>query len=219
MRPVEGRGVHARLTVPNAVTVLRMVMAVVAAACFASGVAGRLAVVLCAAAALLDVFDGWYARAFSQCSSLGAHLDPLADKLLMAVVYGVIAVGMGSALVWTLVALIGVREAAMTVFRSYSLRRHGRFIPANALGKLKMIAQSVVGVGVVAYAYWHSGGFDFASELVVLPLVLILCLSYVSAGAYLRDWRTARSMAARRSLAAVTADRGGGKSERVAVGG
>jgi len=219
MRPVQGRGVDTRLTVPNAVTVLRMVMAGVAAACFASGVAGRLAVVLCVTAALLDVFDGWYARTFAQCSSLGAHLDPLADKLLMAVVYGVIAVGMGSALVWTLVALIGVREAAMTAFRSYSLRRHGRFIPANRLGKLKMIAQSVVGLGVVAYAYWHRGGFDFTGELVVFPLAVILSLSYLSAFVYLRDWRAACSLRLRRRVAAVTTRAGGGKSGRLAVGG
>ena len=150
----------ARLTVPNVVTVLRILMAVLAAVCFATGRAVELAVLLCIAAALLDIFDGWYARAFSQCSHLGEHLDPLADKLLMAVVYGVIAVAMGSGVIWVLTFFIALREVAMTVFRSYSLRRHQRFIPANRLGKVKMILQSTVGLAILAYAYLINGGVD-----------------------------------------------------------
>ena len=38
-------------------------------------------------AAVLDAVDGLVARAFNQKSQLGAFLDPLADKLLMTMVY------------------------------------------------------------------------------------------------------------------------------------
>ena len=177
------------LTVPNALTVLRIVMALVAAACFVLERHQGTAVLLCIAAALLDIFDGWYARRFSQCSHLGEHLDPLADKLLMAVVYGVIAIRLGNPLVWVLIGLIGLRELGMTVFRSYSLRRHRRFIPANRWGKFKMLLQSTVGLTILGVAYLTDVGFDIQPLALASLLLLILIVSYASAAVYLRDWR------------------------------
>ena len=38
------------------------------------------------AAAITDFFDGYLARAWSQQSSLGRMLDPIADKLLVSAV-------------------------------------------------------------------------------------------------------------------------------------
>ena len=39
------------------------------------------------AAAITDFFDGYLARAWSQQSSLGRMLDPIADKLLVSAVH------------------------------------------------------------------------------------------------------------------------------------
>lgn len=178
----------ARLTVPNVMTGVRIAMALVAAVCFGTGSAEKFAVVLCAVAALLDVFDGWYARAFAQCSTLGKHLDPLADKLLMGVVYGVLAFNSGSAVVWTLIGLVALREVGMTVFRAYSLRRHHRFIPANRLGKFKMVVQSVFGLSVISAAFFFEQAFAFSEVVLVPALSVILAISYFSAGVYIRLW-------------------------------
>jgi CDP-diacylglycerol--glycerol-3-phosphate 3-phosphatidyltransferase len=218
MRP-HGDRYDSRLTVPNVLTGLRIAMAAVAAAAFVAAFAERAAVVLCVIAVALDAFDGWYARTFAQCSSLGEHLDPIADKLLMGVVYGVLAVKMGSPLVWALVGLVALRELAMTAFRSYSLRCHRKFIPANRLGKAKMIVQSTVGVALVAYAYFFGGGFDFSPAVVTVPLAVILVLSYLSAFVYLRTWYAAPAATSRRPLdeigvGADLADR----SQRMVVG-
>jgi CDP-diacylglycerol--glycerol-3-phosphate 3-phosphatidyltransferase len=43
------------------------------------------ACVLYAAAAITDWFDGWLARRWNQTSKFGAFLDPVADKLMVAV--------------------------------------------------------------------------------------------------------------------------------------
>jgi CDP-diacylglycerol--glycerol-3-phosphate 3-phosphatidyltransferase len=177
------------LTVPNVLTVLRIAMALVAAACFLLERNEGMAVYLCIAAALLDVFDGWYARRFSQTSHLGEHLDPLADKLLMGVVYGVIAIRLGSPLVWALIALIALREAGMTLFRAYSLRLRRRFIPANRWGKLKMFLQSAVGLTILGVAYLTGVGFDIHEVVLAGLLLVILVVSYGSAAVYLREWR------------------------------
>jgi CDP-diacylglycerol--glycerol-3-phosphate 3-phosphatidyltransferase len=188
------------LTVPNVLTTLRIFMAIVAAVCFAGQTAEKLAVILCVVATLLDAFDGWYARTFAQCSKLGEHLDPLADKLLMAVVYVLIAVKMDSLAVWLLVGLIALREVGMTLFRAYSLRRYQKFIPANRLGKVKMVVQSTVGVAIIACAYLWNDGFDIAAPVVLVPLVVILLISYYSAAVYMNSWMRAKPVAHREVL-------------------
>jgi len=194
-------------------------MAAAAALAFSAGVAERAAVVVCVFAALLDAFDGWYARTFAQCSSLGEHLDPIADKLLMGVVYGVLAVRMDSAAVWLLMGLVGLRELGMTAFRSYSLRRHRKFIPANRLGKAKMVLQSTVGVALLAYAVFSGDGFHVPLALVVAALSAILVLSYLSAFVYLRRWTAAPDIRPRAAFDAIgVANLSDSGSQRMVVG-
>jgi phosphatidylglycerophosphate synthase len=147
------------------------------------------AVVVCIVAALLDAADGWYARAYAQCSRVGEHMDPLADKLLMGVVYTWVGADAGSPWVWALIALVAAREVAMTVFRAYSLRHHGRYIPASALGRAKMLVQSVVGLGILGAT--HLAGFTVPTAVVIVALIFIAALSYASGAAYAIEWKRA----------------------------
>jgi len=74
------------LTIPNILTLLR----ILAVPVFAISVWYGHLVVACAlfaAAGLTDLLDGFIARRFNQFSSLGAFLDPVADKLLMATAF------------------------------------------------------------------------------------------------------------------------------------
>ena len=89
----------------------------------------------------------------------------------------------------------------MTVFRSYSLRRHRRFIPANRHGKAKMILQSTVGLAILGYAYLINGGFDLHESIVAAPMLVILFVSWFSAVVYVRDWNAARTAHHRRVAA------------------
>ena len=184
-----------RFTVPNVVTALRVVMAFAALWLAVRMGADRSAVMICVVAAMLDGFDGWYARSFDQCSRVGEHMDPLADKILMGVVYGWVGIDAHSIVVWVLIGLVAVREVAMTVFRAYSLRRHGRYIPASGLGRKKMLVQSVAGLSILSTT--HLAGLEVPRILVGLTLAIILVLSYASAVAYVADWkRAARKQAA-----------------------
>jgi len=177
------------VTIPNVVTATRIAMAAGAAWLAVRASADEAAVVVCIAAALLDAFDGWYARAFGQCSRVGEHMDPLADKLLMGVVYAWVGIDAASPLVWGLVVLVGVREVAMTVFRAYSLRRHGRYIPASPLGRTKMLVHSIVGLSILGAT--HLAGLSVPATVVAIALTVILVLSYASAAAYAVDWKHA----------------------------
>jgi phosphatidylglycerophosphate synthase len=175
------------VTVPNVITATRFAMAMGAAWLATRTHGEQAAVVVCIVAAVLDAADGWCARAFGQISRVGEHMDPLADKVLMGVVYGWVGIDAASPLVWSLIAAVAVREAAVTVFRAYSLHRHGRYIPASPLGRAKMLVQSVVGLVILGTT--HLAGRSVPVAVVGIALTVILILSYASAVAYAIDWR------------------------------
>lgn len=90
--------------------------------------------------AFTDLLDGWLARRFNLISRSGAFLDPLADKIVV--------IGALSCFVlidrfhWIPVALITLREVAITGFRSYWVKRN-RAVPARKSGKYKSIVQGL----------------------------------------------------------------------------
>ncbi|MBX3488769.1 CDP-diacylglycerol--glycerol-3-phosphate 3-phosphatidyltransferase [Parvibaculum sp.] len=73
---------------PNLLTYFRIALVPAVVACFyIPGDAGHWAALfLFIVAGLTDFFDGYLARAWEQQSNLGRMLDPIADKLLVAVV-------------------------------------------------------------------------------------------------------------------------------------
>jgi CDP-diacylglycerol--glycerol-3-phosphate 3-phosphatidyltransferase len=89
--------------------------------------------------ALSDGIDGWLARKQGTTRS-GAFLDPLADKV---VVLGALFALVAKGIVWWLpVAIIALREVAMSVYRSVA-GRHGISIPARNSAKVKTLLQDV----------------------------------------------------------------------------
>jgi CDP-diacylglycerol--glycerol-3-phosphate 3-phosphatidyltransferase len=87
-----------------------------------------------------DGVDGFVARRQGTTRS-GAFLDPLADKFLVLGVMAALA--WIHEISWIPVALIGVREVAMSVFRIYAGQRSVS-IPARQTAKLKTFLQDVV---------------------------------------------------------------------------
>jgi cardiolipin synthase len=93
------------LTIPNAITVVRLMLLPV----FVWLLFGRderaNAAWLLAALGTTDFFDGYIARHFNQVSELGKVLDPVADRLLFFVGVGSILID-GSVPVWFAVAVL-----------------------------------------------------------------------------------------------------------------
>lgn len=174
------------LTIPNLMSSVRLVIAIAGGVLFVTANLEVFAVSLCLFGVLLDAADGWYARTFGQCSQLGKFLDPLADKVLMAVVYGVIAAKMDVLPIWALFALIAGRDLLVTASRTVELRNHRSTYPSNGFGKAKMFVQSVAGIGILGYGYILRPDFDFSPYPMIIILLVITVLSYVSAGRYLR---------------------------------
>ena len=84
-----------RLTIPNMLTILRLVAApgvVFVFLYFARPWADMLALALFGIAALTDWIDGHLARRWSQVTKLGTMLDPIADKAMVVIALLVLAV-------------------------------------------------------------------------------------------------------------------------------
>ena len=110
---------------------------------------------MCIVASLLDYFDGWYARRFRQKTKLGMHLDPFADKVLIAVVFITIATVLRHTWFSFLVALLLLREIAVTWYRTVRRKRSGQLTPASTMGKIKTFIQCAVGDGLLFYIFIH----------------------------------------------------------------
>jgi len=99
-------------------------------------------------ASVTDWLDGMLARRWHQTSSLGALLDPLADKVLVAAVL----IGLAYREVvpaWT-VTLIVAREFLVTGLRVAVAEKGGGVTPASWPGKVKTVLQ-MVSLGVYLF--------------------------------------------------------------------
>ncbi|PKQ04675.1 MAG: CDP-diacylglycerol--glycerol-3-phosphate 3-phosphatidyltransferase [Alphaproteobacteria bacterium HGW-Alphaproteobacteria-11] len=130
---------------PNLLTYFRIALVPAVVACFyIPGDAGHWAALfLFIVAGLTDFFDGYLARAWEQQSNLGRMLDPIADKLLVAVVLialtwqGVIA---GFSL-WAAIIIL-CREILVSGLREF-LAELRVSVPVTQLAKWKTAIQMV----------------------------------------------------------------------------
>lgn len=141
-----GERVHDRvLTVPNAITIVRLA----GLPLFAWLVLGprRLFLAFCVLVviAMTDWIDGYVARRFDQVSRIGKLVDPLVDRLLLAT--AVITLLIAGLIPWPLVALILVRDALVL---GASLVWFGGVppIPVSNTGKL---ATALLMIGVPTF--------------------------------------------------------------------
>ncbi|MDQ3896980.1 MAG: CDP-alcohol phosphatidyltransferase family protein [Actinomycetota bacterium] len=132
-------GPSALATPANAVTLVRILVLPAQVVLILSDGSEWPALALWIVLAGSDVFDGWLARRHGATRS-GAFLDPLADKFL--VIGSMVALVAKGTLWWAPVALITVRELALSGYRSYVGRR-GVSVPARFQAKVKTWVQAI----------------------------------------------------------------------------
>ncbi|HET7599166.1 MAG TPA: CDP-alcohol phosphatidyltransferase family protein [Gemmatimonadales bacterium] len=132
---LEGRQARRSWSVADVFSALRIPLAV--AFPLADSAGARLAILGLAAGS--DLADGYLARRFGG-SSLGAVLDPVADKLFMVSAFAVVAVSRRLELLE--VAGVLLRDIVATgAFIATALRRAPSAIPARFSGKAVTVAQ------------------------------------------------------------------------------
>jgi CDP-diacylglycerol--glycerol-3-phosphate 3-phosphatidyltransferase len=175
---------------PNALTWLRICAIPLVMVLFMAGrrnpagIADTAAGLVFAAAAITDTLDGYLARRLGQITPLGAFLDPVADKLIVAVAL-VLLVSRDPRLALLLAAVVITgREIAVSALREWmSELGHRAKVAVSALGKYKTILQ-MTGLSLMLYRHDLLGVPMYRSGLWLTALAALLTL--VSMLIYLR---------------------------------
>ena len=140
------------------------------------------ALVIFLVAAVTDLLDGYLARRWSQVTTAGTLLDPIADKLLVSAAL-ISLVQLRVVPGWLVVLLIG-REFAVSGLRSIAAAE-GYTIKASEIGKVKTFFQ-VVAISFLMVSVHHPAFILWAN----ISLYLVVLFSMWSAIAYFgRFWR------------------------------
>ncbi|MGB5833139.1 MAG: CDP-diacylglycerol--glycerol-3-phosphate 3-phosphatidyltransferase [Thiohalocapsa sp.] len=160
--------------IPNILTLLRIALIPVFVVIFYLPVpwARLVCALVFTAAAITDWLDGWLARRWDQTSPLGAFLDPVADKLMVAIAL-VLLVQADPRIVLALPAAVIIgREITVSALREWMAEIGARAqVAVSMAGKLKTTAQMIAIVLLIL----HEPVFGIP----VLPIGLILL--YVAA--------------------------------------
>jgi CDP-diacylglycerol---glycerol-3-phosphate 3-phosphatidyltransferase len=139
---------------------------------------------LFAAAGITDTLDGYFARRLGQTSRLGAFLDPVADKLIVAVALVLLVSRDTRALIVLTAAVTIGREIAISALREWMAEiGQRRKVAVSQLGKFKTILQ-IVGLSMMLYRRDIVGQPIYLAGVALTVLAAILTLS--SMAAYLR---------------------------------
>ena len=135
-----------KLTIPTWLTLLRILLIPVLVVVFYlpypwTNFASAAVFIL---AAVTDWLDGWIARRYHQFSAFGAFLDPVADKLMVAVALFLIVQGHPTPWMAFWASVIVGREIAVSALREWMAELGQRAtVKMATIGKIKTVAQMV----------------------------------------------------------------------------
>lgn len=192
--------------IPNVLTIARLVLTAVmfAAMVLMNGyldavrVLTALAFGAFALAAITDFFDGYLARRWGVVSTMGAILDPIADKVLVCgAILGLLGLGLNQLLIPG--ALILFREFAVSAMREV-LAPKGLKLPVTLLAKTKTTLQLLALGMVLGLMAWMAWLGDTAEQVVYIVEIAALFLLWIAA--LVTVWTGVQyALAARRALA------------------
>ena len=131
---------------PNSLTLLRIALIPVFVIVFYLPVswANIAATTVFILAAITDALDGYLARRLNQTTKLGAFLDPVADKLMVAVVLVLLVQRDPSPWLALPAAVIIGREIAVSALREWMAELGARSkVAVSVYGKIKTVAQMI----------------------------------------------------------------------------
>lgn len=191
--------VSLQLTLPNQLTLLRIVLTPVFAYLLLSesSLNRQLSLAVFVVAALTDWYDGWFARKFGDTSRWGKFLDPLADKILSSVAL-LAYVGLGLVDGW-MVWIVIVRDFLITGLRSYAEYKDQPIVTSKG-AQAKTFGQFVIIYYILILyvarsvpminAEWGGTITALMHPQVLFGMMLVVTLSTVGTGiAYLFDNR------------------------------
>jgi len=164
-------------TVPNQITILRLGFLPL----FIVSISYehyRWALVILVIAGLSDGIDGLLARSLNQRSSLGAYLDPIADKLLLSSSFVILAFKHEIAL-WLMIFVLS-RDVIILVVAVVILLIFGyRPFPPSVLGKATTFFQIVMIFSVVFGAAYPNVRLGLVSPILIYTVATLTVVSAI----------------------------------------
>lgn len=130
---------------------------------------------LCFFAALTDVLDGHLARKLNQITELGKIIDPLADKICVAVI--IIKLYLLGEIDFIFVALIVGRDVLIVIAALFLSKKINKVLPSNILGKMAVV---VICLYIIVVLY----GFPATHTVNIIFYYSSLILVFASASGY-----------------------------------
>ena len=139
------------LTIPNLLSVFRILLIPVIAWLYCGRGSYPLAACMLALSGATDIADGFIARRFHMVSDLGKVLDPVADKLTQTAMLACLLTRFE--VMWGLLAVLVVKEAVMAAMGLFVIRRTREVYSARWHGKL---ATCVIYTVIFLHIVWYS---------------------------------------------------------------
>lgn len=158
------------MSIPNSITLLRICLIPCFVLSFYLPIphAGMITAGIFCLAGLTDWLDGYLARKLNQTSRFGAFLDPVADKLIVAVALVLIVGEFGSVWVTIPAAIIVSREIAISALREWMAEIGKQAnVAVSYLGKVKTLIQ------ILAIVIFLANPADWSLPLIKLGIVLM----------------------------------------------
>lgn len=172
------------LTLPNLLTLTRLASVPVLVLVFflPFKASPLIAAVIFAVAGITDAFDGYLARKMKLTSRFGAFIDPVADKLMVAV--ALILLVHGHKTIWmTIPALVIIsREILVSALREWMAEIGKRAnVAVSSMGKIKTILQ-IVAITMLLYFPLEKGGMGevLLNWKVLLSYVLLYAATFLT---------------------------------------
>ena len=173
------------LTAANQLTILRLLLIPAFVILLLYGHRGW-ALVTFLTAGLTDLLDGLIARATGQKTTLGAWLDPMADKLLLVTMFVMLTLpntGAANRLpLWFTVLVISRDVAIVLTVAVVNLAVGPRTFRPSLFGKIATAVFVLTGVVTLYFNY-----LDRASQVVTVCIYASLVITLISAADYARQ--------------------------------
>ncbi len=171
------------LTAANQLTLLRIVLIPPFVILLLYGYRGW-ALLTFLTAGVTDVFDGLIARKTGQRTTLGAWLDPMADKLLLVTMFVMLTlpdIGSANRLpLWFTVLVLSRDIAIVLTVAVVNLAVGPRTFRPSIFGKLATATYILTGVVTLSFNY-----LDTRSQVITVCVYASLVITFVSAFHYL----------------------------------
>ena len=156
-------------TIPNVLTMIRLVLIPVFVVLFFRG-QKIAALAVFAAASLTDMLDGYLARKLNQITDFGKLFDPLADKLM--VLTAMVCQGIAGVFPWSAIIIVAAKELVMVLGGVFMLSKNV-VVYSNYVGK----AAQVFFIASLILSFFHEQLAAWGVQLDIILLWITVALA------------------------------------------